>query len=398
MKFSYKAIKDGKMLTGSTQAPDADKLAQSLRAAGVTIVSIEPSRSFLPSLSHAVNRVTFSNLVDFTRQLAIMLNAGLSIADSLDILKKQTTSPVVTAMLTRIDEEVRSGASLSTSLKNYPDIFSRLYIALVRAGEASGKLDDIMKRLAETLEKQREFQSKTKSALIYPAIVVVAMLAVIFIMITFVIPQLLTLYEGFNIQLPITTRILIFISSFMQKFWIIILAIVFGMVAFLQRAMKTKKGHRAIDAFFLRLPLISRVIKISALVNATRTLSVLVQAGVPILQALEIITETTDNVLYQEAFADIRQKVEKGATLGTAFEQTQIFPPIFVQMITVGEKTGHLDETLGHLAAYFESEAELAIKAVTVLIEPAILVVLGFGVGFVVISVITPIFSLTQAF
>ena len=399
MKFSYKAVREGKIVNSSIEADDEQTVAEYLKSKREMVVSITPAAGHIsPSIKSLFNKVNFSNLVDFTRQLSIMLKAGLSISDSLSILKDQAPNEAMLKLLTQVDEDVKEGNSFSSSLKRFPDTFSRLYIALVRAGEASGKLDEIMARLADTLERQRQFQSKTKSALIYPAFIVAAMIIVMFIMLTFVVPQLLGLYDSFDVELPATTRFLIMISNFMQLFWIPIILMVVGLLWFARRLLKTTAGKKRFDILLLRIPLINRVIKVSALVNSTRTLSVLVTAGVPILQSLDIIVETTSNILYQEAFQTIRSKVEKGSTLGRALDEVAIFPPIFVQMTGVGEKTGHLDETLGHLASYFESEAELAVKAVTIMIEPMILVFLGFGVGFVVISVVTPIFTLSQAF
>jgi type IV pilus assembly protein PilC len=187
-------------------------------------------------------------------------------------------------------------------------------------------------------------------------------------------------------------------SDFFSAYWPMVLIGSIGGIIAISRFYKSRPGKRAIDQVMLRLPIVSRVIKIAALVDTTRTLSILIGAGVSILEALDIITETTGNVVYQEAFVAIKHGVERGETLGNSLEAAHIFPPIFVQMTSVGESTGHLDETLGHLANYFESESEIAIKALTTLIEPAILVVLGLGVGFVVIAVITPIFSLSSQF
>lgn len=400
MKFTYKALRNGQPIRGTLEAEDEKNVVDYLKSSGLFVLEISTATSsWLPSMSSGLfNRVKFADLVDFTRQLSIMLNSGLSIADSLDILRKQAQTPALKKMITEINEEIQAGNSFSSALKKYGDVFSRLYIALVKAGEASGKLDEIMKKLAGNLEKQRSFQGKMKGALIYPAIVIVAMMGVMFIMITFVVPQLLSLYKDFNIVLPLPTRILIFVSGFMQKFWILVIAAVFAISTLVGRYAKTRIGHKRIDSIVLRIPLIKRVVRISALVNSTRTLAILVNAGVPILQALDIIIETTGNVVYQEAFKTVKIKVEKGASLGKSLDEEGIFPPIFVQMTLVGEKTGHLDETLMHLSKYFESEAEMAIKAVTILIEPAILIILGFAVGFVVLAVITPIFSLSNAF
>ncbi len=399
MRFIYKAYDGQKQVKGNLDAENIDQVTTYLKSHNLVIIEIKKnSQSPTSFINSFFSKVGFSDIVDLTRQFAIMLSSGLTIADSLSILKKQAKKPGFVKLLTQIEEDVKGGNSLSSSLKKREDLFSHLYIALVRAGEASGKLDSILMKLAEDLERQRQFRNKIKGALIYPAIIIVAMLTVMFIMITFVIPQLLTIYQDFDIELPVATRFLIAMSNFFSAYWVLILIGLATFIFLFHRYYRSKKGRQSIDAIFLRLPLVSQVIKVSVLVDLTRTLSTLISAGVAILEALDIAKETTSNIVYQRAFENIHQKIEKGDTLGRALEQEGIFPPILVQMASVGEQTGHLDDTLMHLSNYFENESETATKALTVLIEPTVLVFLGLSVGFVVIAVITPIFSLSNAF
>lgn len=399
MEYSYKALQSDKIITGVIEADTEDAALSILRGNKLTILGIQAkAKPITSSFSTLFGKVKFTDVVDFTRQLSIMLTSGLTLIDSLDILKRQSENPAMLRLIQQIDTDVKAGLNLSDALAKHKMLFSNLYISLVKAGEASGKLDEILKKLSENLERQRLFKSKIKGAMMYPIIVIVAMLGVMFVMISFVIPKLLAVYKDFNIELPAPTLILIALSDFFSAYWTIVVGAAVGVIIVISRAVKSRKGKRVFDQFTLKLPIMSRVIKIAALVDTTRTLSILISAGVSILEALDIITETTSNVVYQEAFVSIKHAVERGEGLGNALEATHIFPPILVQMTTVGESTGHLDETLGHLANYFESESEIAIKALTTLIEPAILVVLGVTVGFVVIAVITPIFSLSSAF
>ncbi|OGK15582.1 hypothetical protein A3H80_03700 [Candidatus Roizmanbacteria bacterium RIFCSPLOWO2_02_FULL_37_19] len=399
MNYKYKAIKEGKTVSGIIEAESEEKAIAYLRSSNVVILSIgSKSKPIFDSFRSIFSKVSFTDIVDFTRQLSIMLNSGLTIIDSLDILKKQTKKTAYAKLIYEIDDDVRAGMSFSNALKRHPQLFNNLYISLVKAGEASGKLDEILNKLSSNLEQQRTFRSKIKSAMVYPAVVILAMLVVMFIMITFVIPKLLEIYKDFDVELPPPTIFLIAVSDFFQKFWLLVIIGFFASISLFFRYYRSRIGRKFIDQIMLRVPLINKVIKISALVDTTRTLSILIGAGVSILEALDIITETTSNVIYQEALRNIRLNIEKGETLGRSLDETGIFPPILVQMTSVGEQTGHLDETLGHLANYFESESEIAIKALTTLIEPAILIVLGIGVGFVVIAVITPIFSLSSSF
>ncbi len=399
MKFLYKVVDKNKVIRGKIEAENKEKVIEYLKLKNLIIVEIEPQKRPLSQLSQSVfSKVSFTDIVDLTRQLAIMLNAGLTIMDCLDIIKKQVSKPALLKIIHQIDEDVRAGNSLSSALTKYRHLFSNLYISLIKSGEASGKLDQILLRLADTLEKQREFRGKIKGALIYPIIVIVAMLTVMFIMITFVIPQLLNLYKDFNIVLPITTQILILVSSFFQKFWLFVLGITFVVFVLIKNYLKTKQGKKFFDANILKLPAVGKVVKMAALVDTTRTFAILIGSGVSILDALDIVIETSSNAVYQEAFAKIYKKIEKGQSLGKALDEEEIFPPILVQMATVGEQTGHLDETLMRISKYFEMESELAVKTMTTLIEPAILLFLGLGVGFLVVSVITPIYQLTSSF
>lgn len=399
MLFTYKAIKDNKRVQKKIEADSQEAVLSHLRENGYFPIEVKRARiTELYIFEAFFNRVTFNDIVDFTRQLAIMLNAGLTIVDSLDILKKQIKKEKFRRLIENIDKEIKGGISFSAILKTYPNYFSNLYIALVSSGEASGKLSDILLKLAENLEKQREFKRKLKGVFIYPAVVVSAMVIVMFIMITFVLPKMLTLYKDFNVELPVTTQILIAVSSFSTIFWPVIIAV--SVVAFflIRSYLKSRKGKYLFDTVTLRLPLASNVIKMAALVDSTRTLSILIGSGVSILDALSIIVETTDNVVFKDAFQSVYKKIEKGQSLGLALQEEEIFPPILVQMTIVGENTGHLDDTLLRLSRYFEFESESAIKTVTTLIEPAVLVLLGVAVGFLVLSVITPIYKLTESF
>ena len=399
MLFSYRALKRNTTVVGTIDANSQSEVAVYLRNNGLFPISIEAKTdSFFVPFLQFFSRVSFTDIVDLTRQLAIMLNAGLTLIDAFDILKKQTTKQALLKMIVSIDKEIRGGKSLSSALLMYPHLFSNLYIALVRSGEASGKMSDILLKLAENLEKQREFKGKITGALIYPLIIVVGMVSVMFIMITFVIPKLLNLYKDFNVELPITTQMLIVISSFSSKFWPFILVFLFIGLTALKNYFKTKPGRYLKDKLLLKTPVVGNVVRMSTLVDSTRTISTLIGSGVSILETLQIIIETSDNVIYQNAFSNIYKQVEKGVSLGNAMTHEGVFPPILVQMTTVGEQTGHLDDTLMRISKYFEMESELAVKAMTTLIEPAILVFLGAGVGFLVISVITPIYNLTSSF
>ncbi|MBI5127135.1 type II secretion system F family protein [Candidatus Roizmanbacteria bacterium] len=399
MIFKYKALKGTILIEKQIEAISSSSVVEYLQKNGYFPISVtEVKQQRIDFLNALNNQVTFNDIVDFTRQIAIMLNAGLTLIDALEILKKQANKPGTQKMINSIDSDIKAGGSFSSALNKYRGNFSGLYIALVRSGEASGKLGEILLRLADNLEKEREFKSKLKGALIYPALILIGMFVVMFIMITFVIPKLLGLYKDFNVELPVTTQILITISSFSVKFWPFMAVGVFALSYFAKKYVQTRNGKYNLDSLLLKLPVIGKVISISALVDTTRTLAILIGAGVSILDALSIVIDTTENMIYQKAFISVSHKVEKGQSLGVSLDQEGIFPPILVQMSQVGEQTGNLDDTLLRLSKYFEMESEISVKSMTTLIEPMILVILGFGVGFLVLSVITPIYNLTSSF
>lgn len=399
MLYQYKALKDGVTVIKKIEATSPEMVVDYLQKNDYFPISVEESKSNdFSFFSSITQKVDFNDIVDFTRQVALMLNAGLTLIDSLEILKKQTQKLALKKMIEDVDAKIKGGSSFSVALQEYNGMFSKLYISLVKSGEASGKLGEILLRLADNLEKERAFKSKLKGALVYPVIVIVGMFIVMFIMVTFVLPKLLGLYKDFNVELPLSTKILIAISTFSTRFWPIV--VVMGIVAsyFIKKYLATKEGKSAFDKFILRLPVFGNIVSISALVESTRTLAILISSGISILEALSIVVDATDNSVYQQALLSVSHKVEKGISLGTALEQEKIFPPILVQMSQVGEQTGNLDDTLFRLSKYFEMESEMATKTMTTLIEPMILVVLGVGVGFLVMSVITPIYNLTNSF
>jgi type IV pilus assembly protein PilC len=398
MLYNYKVIRNNKIVTGKVEAANEKNVIEYLKSENDFLIEVKAEDKNKSNIPNPFDQVGFNDVVDFTRQLSIMLTAGLTLIDCFDIMKKQIAKVSLNKVISDIDKEIRGGKSFSYALGKYPRLFSNLYISLVKSGEASGKLSEILLKLADNLEKQREFQGKIKGALIYPVIVVAGMAGVIFVMITFVMPKLLNLYKDFGVELPVTTKMLIIVSNFTAKFWPLIIIGVFGTILAIRGYLRTKPGKYLYDRLLLKIPIISNVIQKSTLVDSTRTLSILIGSGVSILDALNIIIDTCGNLIYRDAFSSIYHQVEKGVSIGSAMTNEGIFPPILVQMTTVGEQTGHLDETLMRISTYFEMESEMAVKAMTTMIEPAILVFLGVGVGFLVLSVLTPIYNLTSSF
>jgi len=398
--YSYKAYTaDGKMTRGTVEGVSEEQAVRLLKEKQLVVASLNKiGDSPLAGVMAKLQRVGFSDIVNFTRQLSTMITAGLSLPQALSILREQTTNPEFAKVLLDIEHQIVGGGNLADALSKYPNHFSSIYISLVRAGESSGLMDKVLTRLAETMESQREFRSKVQGAMIYPVIIVIGMIVVSGVMMVVVVPKLTELYKDFGIELPLTTRILVATSNFMIHFWWLLILVGAGGFTAFQKWKQTKTGERIIDTYMLKIPVFGNLQTKIILVEFTRTLSMLLSAGIHILDALKTLKNSLGNVLFREAIDDIGKKVEKGFTLGDTFKSHKEFPPIVSQMMKVGEETGKMDDTLLKLSVYFQSETENLVKGLTTAIEPMIMVFLGIGVGFIVISVITPIYNLTAQF
>jgi len=398
--YSYKARDShGKMVTGAVEAPSKEGATRLLHEKQLFVIGLNETRGRDQGfVSVRLKRVGFGEIVNFTRQLATMVVAGLSLPEALSILRAQTKNEVFVNLLTEIEHQIVSGGNLGDALAKYPQYFTPIYIALVRAGESSGQLDQVLSRLADSMENQRDFRSKVSGAMIYPVIIVIGMSVVVMIMMTVVIPKLTDLYKDFGVDLPFATQLLISMSQFFVHWWWLMIALGVGGFYAFSRWKTTKIGELVVDTIILSVPLFGELQKKIILVEFTRTLSMLITSGIRLLDALTILKNALNNVLFRNAIIEISKKVERGFPLGDTFAQYPVFPPIVSQMMKVGEETGKLDDTLLKLSKYFASESENLVKGLTTAIEPIIMVFLGVGVGFIVISVITPIYNLTSQF
>ena len=398
-QFAYQARdSQGRRLAGKVEAKNKKAAAAVLTEKNLLIISIhEKNESLLNEATAAMSKVKTDDIVNFTRQLATMINAGLPLLKAFSILESQS-KPAMRKVVRKLNREIEGGSNFGDALAKQSDTFSSVYIALVQAGEAAGALDTILLRLADTLETQKEFRAKTKGALIYPAIVMIAMLIVAVVMMIFVIPQMMALYEDFDADLPAATQILMDISNFFATRWyILLIGTVIAVIAF-RSWVKTKRGRRQYDALILRFPVFGPLRKKTISTEFARTMALMVSAGISLLESLQIVARGMNNVLYHDAIMKAREDVEKGRPLSQSLSRQDIFPELVPQMIAVGEETGRLDDVLTKLANYYESEAEHAIKGLTTALEPLIMIVLGLGVGFLIIAIIMPIYGLTSQF
>lgn len=399
-RFNYKAKdKSGQMVTGEVEASTPDSAAKLVRDRGLVVISIKQVRESPLSLIKKIrDRITANDISTLTRQLATMVNAGLPIIEALVILRSQSKGSMQ-KMVSQILADVEGGESLSTSLSRHPNAFGPTYVALVKSGEVGGVMDEVLLRLADNLEKQQEFKGKVKGALIYPAIIIIGMIVVGLIMMIFVIPRLTSLYQEFDAELPIATQILIGVSNFLIRFWPAFLLLVGGGIYGLSLYKKTPSGKKRIDEIIFKLPIIGELQKQIVLTELTRTLSLMVGAGVSILEGLNIAAGVVGNTVISEALKDAALQVEKGFPVSFAFARhPEAFPYILSQMIAVGEETGKMDEVLIKVSHVFEVESDQKVKTLTSAVEPLVMVLLGLGVGFLVIAIILPIYNLTSQF
>ena len=399
-RFNYKAKdKASRIVKGEVEAIDISAAAKLIRSKGLFVIYLKSKMdSPLSFIKKRKDKVSSADIATFTRQLSTMINAGLPITEALLILRSQSKK-TMQAVVAQLLADVEAGESFSSALGKHPQIFGKTYVALVKSGEVGGVLDAVLVKLADNLEKQAEFRSKVKGALIYPVIIVVAMVVVAVVMMVFVIPKLMSLYTDMDAQLPAPTKILISVSSFMANYWFIFLAL-FGIGYYILRLYRsTPEGRRKIDELIFKIPIYGSLQQQIILTDFTRTLSMMVGAGVSILESLHITSEVVGNRVISDAIIDSSNQVEKGFPVAFAFSKhPEAFPFILSQMVAVGEETGKMDDILSKVSRLFEVESDEKVKGLTAAIEPIVMVALGIGVGFMVIAVILPIYSLSSTF
>ncbi len=394
--FTFKAKdQNGNLIKGEVEAVDPEAAARLVRKRGLIVISIDSKSTFANPFSQFNNRITSADVAAFTRQMATMVDSGLPLTEALSIAK-QGAKPQSQRVLSEILSQIEQGSSLYTCMSKYPNVFSKPYIALIKAGETSGILDVVLNRLADDLEKQEEFRAKVKGALVYPIIIVSGMMIVALVMMVFVIPRLTSLYSQLNAELPLSTKILMSASSSLTTLWPLYLFLIIVAFYGFKVYKATPAGAKQIDEIILKLPIIGNLQRLIILTDLTRMLGLMVGSGVSILEALSITSEAMSNTVISQALVDISKSVEKGFPLAYSFSRhPEAFPFILSKMITVGEETGKIDEVLAKISHIFETESEQQIKALTVALEPTILVILGLGVAFLVLSIIMPIYNLT---
>jgi type IV pilus assembly protein PilC len=343
-------------------------------------------------------RVKKKSLAIFTRQLATMIDAGLPLVQSLEILSQQEADETFREIIRTIKNEVEGGATLAAALQKHPRVFDDMYVNLVVAAEEAGTLDVILSRLATHIEKMEELKKKIKSALVYPAMIVTVAIGVTIILMVFVVPVFEKLFSGIGQTLPLPTRVVIAVSNIFKSYLPIVIAIVVVLVIVLQRYYKTENGERRIDDLMLKLPIFGELLRKVAIARFARTLGTLVSSGVPILESLNIVAGAAGNKVVEEAILKGKVSISEGQTISEPLAQSGVFPVMVTQMISVGETTGSLELMLNKVADFYESEVDTAVATLSSMLEPVLMIFLGVIVGGLVISMYLPIFKMASAF
>lgn len=398
-KFSYSAKDEtGRSVSGSAEATDERQVATLLKEKRLIPIKIRPASDEITveGLLERLQGVSITEKAAFTRQLATMIAAGLPLTEALNIMQNQVSSGKLKSALSNALREVESGTPLSTAFSRYPDIFPNIYIALLRAGEASGSLDKIMTRLAEQMEQEREFRGKIRGALIYPAIVSIAMILIGLAMMILVIPKIAEVYATLGAELPLPTQILIVISGLIQQTVIFYPVLLILAILGFRKLQLSKSGSRMLSNISYQVPVFGPLNKMVTMAIMVRTFGALVGAGIPILEAIRITRDTVGNSVYGDGLEAAAVQVEKGSRLSGPLQANKAFPPIVGQMVAIGEETGKLDEVLTKLATYFEQEADQRIKNLTTALEPIMIVVMGFAVAGLALAILLPMFNLVN--
>ncbi|MBI3333597.1 MAG: type II secretion system F family protein [Candidatus Omnitrophica bacterium] len=401
-QFRYKVRdRSGVAVSGVVEAENEKAVSSSLRELGYQIVSVEESRGLsvlLLKWAGRFQRTRPQEMVFFTRQLAMMVRSGLPLVDGIQSASLQAESAPFRKALVLLVQDLKGGVSFSEGLAKYPRFFSNFYASMVRAGEAAGILDQVLERLAEIGEEELALRGRVKGALIYPTLLIAMSVVIVTYLLTAILPRFVEIFEESGAQLPLPTIILLTVSKILQRFWFLIPFVLFGAVFSFRRFARTPQGRYRIHRWLLKLPVAGSLIRKTNLARFSRIMGSLLKSGIQAVAALAITQEVIDNEVMRQALVHILEAVIAGSNLADPFRVSQIFPPTVVQMVSVGERTGTLDEILIRVSQFYDEEVERDLEALTHTLEPFLLLFMGLIVGFIALSVLLPIFQLVKVF
>lgn len=384
--------RSGRIMKGTMQAPNIDAVYSQLNAQMITPIKVVEAKDKKKRVS-----VPTKDIVVFTRQFSTMIDAGLPLVQSLEILASQQENKAFKEVLLTVKGDVEQGSTLSEALKKHPSVFDELYSSLVAAGEMGGMLDTILNRLATYMEKAEKLKKRVKGALTYPIVVIAIAVIVVAVILIFVIPVFQKMFADFGGELPAPTQFVINLSQGLKKYGVFMVIGIFVMISMIKKYYSTPKGRMKIDTLLLKAPVISDLIRKSAVARFTRTLGTMISSGVQLLDGLEIVAKTAGNKVIEEAILNAKASISQGKTIAEPIGESGVFPSMVVRMIAVGEATGAMDTMLNKIADFYEEEVDAAVDALTSMLEPMLMVVLGSVLGGLIVSMYLPIFKLAGA-
>jgi type IV pilus assembly protein PilC len=394
-QFTYTARStNGELKSATIDAPNRDEVIKQLKQQRLNVVKIDEGTA---TKKKRGGRIKMRDIVIFTRQFSTMINAGLPLVQALDILATQSENPALKDVTRQVVFDVESGNTVADALRKHPAAFTDLYVNMVAAGEAGGILDTILMRLAVFMEKNDALIRKVKGAMIYPSVIMSVAAIAITVLLVFVIPTFQTMFASAGIALPLPTRIVIGMSHFLKTYWYVVAGVLVGIYISIKRYYATANGKLTIDRTLLKAPVLGDVLRKSAVSRFTRTLGTLISSGVSILDGLEITAKTAGNRVIQDAIMESRASIAGGETIAAPLKKSQVFPPMVISMIAVGEQTGGLDEMLSKIADFYDEEVDAAVSGLLALMEPVMIVFLGVVVGGMVVAMYLPIFDMVNA-
>lgn len=393
--YMYKVRdKQGKIISGAIEAESKGAVASKLREMGYIILEIsEKKEGFSFSFPGIRKKVKLKDLTVFSRQFATMINSGVSITRALAILAEQTENPTLSAVITQIQKDVEGGLSISEALSKQEKIFPPIFVNMAKAGEAGGVLDEVLLRIADHFEKEANLRARVKSAMSYPIAVFTFSIVIAFIMITFIVPVFMRMFEALGGDLPTATRMLVNLSNFIRTRWYILLAVGVGSYYGFKAFKANPNGKYIIDTIKLKLPIFGPLARKLGIAKFSRTLGTLISSGVPILQALDIVADTAENAVITKAIRESRASIKEGESISKPLSESGVFPPMVVQMISIGEETGALDTMLKKIADFYDEEVSTTVDSLTSLLEPVLMIFMGVIIGGIVISLYMPMFQ-----
>lgn len=399
--FVYTALDpNGRTVKGRVEVENEQLLLSKLHEQNYHILSVSEAKTGAakPTVAKVSGKkVKLNTMVIFSRQLATMIDAGIAIVRCLDILEGQTKEPVMKAVIGQCKKDVKGGLSLTDAFSKHPNVFSRLYVNMVKAAETGGILDKILERLSGFLEKEQEIRGKIKSAMIYPILVLVFATIMVIVMFIVVLPKFKEIFDSMNVAMPPTTRALFAMSDFLTGYWYIMLGLIVAGIFFYRWYSRTEKGAWNIDLLKLKAPVVGELVQKMAISRFSRTFATLIASGVPMMRSLEIVSETAGNRIIANAIDNARSAIREGQKVSTPLIQSGMFPAMVTHMIDIGEETGRLSDMLAKVSDFYDQEVDNAVKGLTSMIEPCLIVVMGGLVGFIAISIMAPIFKLISS-